>query len=513
MTKNFGLNLVLFFFLYFFLGGFVSGIDITNCDELTSSNKIYKLMNDIKINDTCFVVKANGVVLDLNGYMIQYEGKGVKEINSTVVSRGVYVNGYNDFKIKNGKIFGFGKSIEINNSLNNVLENLEMEESQKGAEIEISQSANNTIKNIVIKKGYATGIILRNASNNVLINVICNNRKKGEGIFIDSSMWYSNGWRCGVSSNNILENITTNFNEYSGIYVGDSVKKIVLKNVISVGNGNEGINLVHSSDAFLENILVKDNVDNGVFIQHSWNVSLKNVKSEKNGKDGFLFSDFYVGFLEKIVSINNSRRGISLYGDNNNFENIVVENNLNQGIILFSSFNNSFRKVSSKRNGVGFYFYRDSRQNILKESYIGNNEIGLYFNSYKSVGPTGNKIYNNFINNDLNTNWSENFTNDFYISPIDGVNVVGCGKLGGNVWGKPGNKGYSYFCNDSDNDGICDDFYSVGGGNVDNFPLKFNGLYDCKKLEDSSNFYFVFGVVGLFFFVCFFLKKRGGSRL
>lgn len=48
-------------------------IHLSSCGDITQSNTLYILDNDVKSEGTCFVIKASSVTLDLNGHTILYD--------------------------------------------------------------------------------------------------------------------------------------------------------------------------------------------------------------------------------------------------------------------------------------------------------------------------------------------------------------------------------------------------------------------------------------------------------
>jgi parallel beta-helix repeat protein len=75
---------------------YITGI----CAELNLENTAYILQNNIFSNFTCFNITANNVTLDCNGYWIIG--------NKIIGTKGIYVNGYNNIKIKNCTVSNFG---------------------------------------------------------------------------------------------------------------------------------------------------------------------------------------------------------------------------------------------------------------------------------------------------------------------------------------------------------------------------------------------------------------------
>jgi PKD repeat protein len=81
-----------------------------------------------------------------------------------------------------------------------------------------------------------------------------------------------------------------------------------------------------------------------------------------------------------------------------------------------------------------------------------------------------NIIYNNFFKNSpVNVAAQSNYWDN---GKISGLNVIGGSYLGGNYWESDPPQDFSVSCSDTTPvDGICDNAYTIGGLNVDNYPL------------------------------------------
>jgi hypothetical protein len=82
-----------------------------------------------------------------------------------------------------------------------------------------------------------------------------------------------------------------------------------------------------------------------------------------------------------------------------------------------------------------------------------------------------NLIYDNLFNSIYNVYFGASGANYWNTTLTSGTNIVGGPYIGGNYWGSPDGTGFSDTCSDSDNDGICDNPYTLETDNIDYLPL------------------------------------------
>ncbi len=180
----------------------VAPILITGCRDLNETGKTYVLQNDILNHvGTCFNVKANNIVLNING----------KKVNGDSIignDYGIYSDGYNNLIITAGDISGFGAGIRILNSNNHSIFN-------------ISVNHPTYVANVIY------GILLNGVSNSSVLNINITSLKSDQvyslGLYSSNNNIFSGNVygeygqfdyaiMCPGSSNNnkILLNITGN---------------------------------------------------------------------------------------------------------------------------------------------------------------------------------------------------------------------------------------------------------------------------------------------------------------
>lgn len=174
----------------------------------------------------------------------------------------------------------------------------------------------------------------------------------------------------------------------------------------------------------------------------------------------------------KVIIIKNFKEirgfdtGIEIVTKINIESNTITDND--KGIIILGRDNNIINNIIIK-NKIGIDI--SGINNVIKSNYIKDNtQFGIV------PGKNSNIIYNNFLynTNNIKVNNIVNFWNVEKDKLIDGTNIIGGKKIGGNFWGKPAGDGYSQSndCKDADNNGICDKPYQINPNNIDRFPLK-----------------------------------------
>ena len=229
-------------------------IHLTGCGILNVENGEYVLDNNIVNDSTCFIISANGIILDGNGFEISGDGD--------LEDYGVYVNGYNEIVIRNfGGIEDFGSGMYFYSSLNNVLENNVLIDSvsrQNTQGIYFILSSGNITDNRLGK--YYRGIFFMFSSSSFITNTQISNTLYGIYIF--------------GGSDNLIEECTLESN-YGGVYLlGGASQSNITNNKIN-SNDMMGISIVRSSNNLISDNEIKDN-RYGIYLQSSSSNEFKN---------------------------------------------------------------------------------------------------------------------------------------------------------------------------------------------------------------------------------------------
>lgn len=244
----------------------LSAIEISACGNLEQANSVYTLQNNISTNGTCFIILANNITLDLNGFRITGDDTGTTDY-------GVYVPGYNYATIKNGEIFDFSNGVFLHGSSNNQLAKITSNSNQYRG-IELNSCFSNILTNITANDNIFDGILILASSNNQLIN-ISSNSNTGEGIFLHSSSnnilkgitakSNNQGIDIGLSSNNFFSGITANSNGF-GIHLSLNSNNNIFH------DGNISSNIVYD-------IYLQSSNSNNTFTNVSYNIGKEYVES------------------------------------------------------------------------------------------------------------------------------------------------------------------------------------------------------------------------------------------
>jgi len=336
-------------------GGCPSGIahPIYSCQNLDIKNGVYKLQNDITTSGTCFVVKADNILLDLNGHTITGEKIG----------DAIYIRGYDSATIKDGIINNFSEGIEIEESNNNIIKNIEFNDNDRGrAAIKMEASSYNQIENNNFNLNDG-GIYIWDGSNNIIVNNAIKN-SWGNGIvfdensnnqLIDTSILNSGHYDFYIDAksdeqcNHILTNVIGTGNKPIAYYNnqveinGFDVSELILCNAdssvvtdVRVDNEiqNNGMLILRTEDAVLSDIFV-NNSRGGIFVKNSNNNRLTNSTSTGSYRKGLHLWNSNGNRIANSVFNNNEEEGILLTNSNNNhIENNQINNNSDAGSIL-----------------------------------------------------------------------------------------------------------------------------------------------------------------------------------
>lgn len=316
ITKS-SITLFLISISLIFLAGFVSAENISTCGELNQSNTVYTLQNNIVggISGTCFIITADNIILDGNGY----------QIDSIYGARyGIRAVGINNLTIKNfSRINRFGPfGIYFDSVSNSLITDVSITATQDG--ITLVSSSNNMITNVA-QTGSGYGFQLLSSSDNTIM---------------DNSMSGSNGdsLRLSSSSNNIITNNIINAGSATDVGIriesnsnnNQLINNRITNNAVSTDvnweildtTGNSYINYLIYNNSFGE--IRWTNISDGGFLKDldiEGNIDLgTNLEIGNN--------TVYLDALAFTLGLINSSANITLYGmDSFNFTNPAILRN------------------------------------------------------------------------------------------------------------------------------------------------------------------------------------------
>jgi parallel beta-helix repeat protein len=336
------------------------------------------------------------------------------------------------------------QNIEINNN-NITLDgngyNVSYTSGPSGNGVQINQRRNVTVKNLTITK-FSNGINLERSKN------------------------------CSLINNN------ASFNE-RGINVLNSDHNILMNNTVQSNKNDEGIQLVtslfgllgHSDWNNLTNNSAFLNKHDGIQVILSQNNNLTNNSAFLNQQDGIDVALSQNNNLTNNSAFLNQQDGIYMLGvvfvsQNNNLNMNNASFNMENGIKLEYSYTNNLANNTANSNSeYGIKLDHSDNNNVASNTVMNNTGGGISLDP-----PIQNLFYNNLFNNTKNFDVTSS-SNKWNITKTLGTNIISGPNLGGNAWFYPNGSGFSWFCADLDEDGICDAQYNLSSHNIDYLPL------------------------------------------
>ena len=187
-------------------------------------------------------------------------------------------------------------------------------------------------------------------------------------------------------------------------------------------------------------------------------------------------------------------QGIRIYGSTyvTAINNSFVSQDYS-GISMVSSRNNQIINNTFDENYMGVYISHTNNSNISNNIITDSVNYGIYgFADGSNV-----LINNNYLNN---TNNTRIFSPDTFKANWNTTNSTGqridnkTGNIGGNYWATPNGTGFSQLCTDANEDGFCDEAYTLAENNIDYLPLYYEldpsevwfGAYDVGMTPITS---------------------------
>jgi parallel beta-helix repeat protein len=333
------------------------------------------------------------------------------------------------------------------------------------------------------------------------------------------------------SNNNVLDgNVVTNGR--NGIVVYSSDGDVVLGNDLSGNDQGILLSLSHGSEVRQNNVSVNDH---GIQVSSSVNIRVAGNNVVGNVNEGiYLVLSSNITVLSNIVSDNGKAivlmdsngnsvvaNNVSKCGDGLSLEesmrNVVSNNTFsfgnNHGIVLSVSNNNTLSNNDAFNNTVGIGLRENSENNTMSGNVMYSNTVGLILNS-----SDGNSVYSNMLtgntdgikvlnsrNNTLELNIvSSNIGTGIYTSFSNSNTLIHNrfsdnsqrpssenssnswdNGIEGNFWGYEG-------LVDADRNGIADSPFVLGNGDRDSFPLMAPYIQQIALIDDRP---FAVGIV------------------
>ncbi|MBU0760849.1 MAG: right-handed parallel beta-helix repeat-containing protein [Nanoarchaeota archaeon] len=296
---------------------------IFDCDTLGVANKDYVLGRDISITGDCFIITADNITLDGNGYSITGDGDSS--------DYGVHADGVRNATIKNLDIINFGHGIYLDGTNYSTVRNVNNTDTTTAVDfgLRLEDSNNNLVEDSVFDSSVSTktsyGVSLGNSFNNefrnnnitsidegLILASSSNNVFKGGAIEGDS-YYYGVDIRSG-SHNNTFENVGISLEDTSANEISFTV---------SSSNGTRLINTFFGRYKFNDGI-------KGTLIFENTQFGKIQFLESVNGSGANLSHDVRIGNNSVTVESGNNpglneSANITLYGiGDRGFDNIAV---------------------------------------------------------------------------------------------------------------------------------------------------------------------------------------------
>ncbi|MEM3543574.1 MAG: NosD domain-containing protein, partial [Candidatus Micrarchaeia archaeon] len=439
--------------------------NITAYDNNIGITALYSTVKDINSTRNMdglnlYYSSASNIITSNNTFCgLIATGSTILSINSSGNKDGLCLDSNNS--IYNAKsIDNYGYGVYIQNE-NNTLVNLETKNNVYGVYVH-QYGSNSKFVNITTISNSAENFVSKANYTNISY-LYSYNGSGGYGIYLDSSY--------NEISNSVFSN------NYIGVYLPQNTGNNVLKNISSINN-NVGVMLDASNNNLLLQINASNNFGTGILIQRGMFNTLSNNVMNNN-----IYNLIVDGYEEtQSIDITNTVDGKKVYWLKN-AQNQIYDSSSDVGIFAcFNCTNITVKDSNLSKNGFGILFknvtnsliknitlssfdftnkiYKDliilneTRNVIIRECKFYDSVAGLQLVIY---GGENNLIFNNLFNTSVYDPAvsvdSTNFWNSSYNCSGE-RNIIGGNCIGGNFWG--GEYGHSIFCQDSNNDGICD---------------------------------------------------------
>jgi parallel beta-helix repeat protein len=318
----------------------------------------------------------------------------------------------------------------------------------------VQQSHNNVIENITVAN-FEKGIYIIDSSNNTLRN----NRMMNNKINLRIFGLYLDHFLHNIGSSNLVDGKRVYYwvNQHNRTFPTDAgyVAAINCTGVsirdLTLHNNFAGVQLVYTNNSIIRNVTCYDN-EQGIRLLCSNGNTISNST---------LHSNIYYG-ISLIIASNNCLIGNAI---KLNSDGIYLS--YSTLITAYSENNSIVGNMLSNNHETGIYFANSSHNKIWSND-VENNLIGVETDLSSGLS-THNLIYhNNLVNNTEHSSFTGNTSLSLPPSSWDDGYSVG-----GNYWS--GGNGTDVcsgtFQNETGSDGICDIPHKIGENNIDDYPL------------------------------------------
>jgi len=394
---------------------------VSSCQDLDVAGRYYMLTQNVSSSGTCFTVKANNIILDGNGYWINYSQSTTGyAINNTL--------GYNFTTIKN---------------LNIVQENASVSTAYA---IYFTGASNGTIQNNTITtngtEGYGVVFFLSSNYNTLSNNGITTSGQYGYGAYLESSNYNT------LSNNTITTSGTSGYGAY--LFSSSNYNTISNNTITTSGSFSYGAYLYSSSSNTLSNNRISTALAESLYIYGTTASQFNQTIGESNLAHGKPIK-YYFNLTDATIADNSTWGQLYVAWSSNvtisnitiaDADNIVLGNTTNSRIISSN--------ISNATAHGGIKLYPNSKSNNLTGNTIttsGTTGYGAYLESSN---------YNTLSNNTITTSGSDGY--GARLSSSSNYNT-----LSNNTITTFGVEGYGAFLDTSSNNTISNNNVTASG--------------------------------------------------
>jgi parallel beta-helix repeat protein/cysteine-rich repeat protein len=353
------------------------------CGNITNS---VTLVNNVVVSGDCFIIKANNLTINFNGYSLTGDKTGV----------GINVTNYHGIKIINPVISNFSTAILLQNytgtSFHNIT-NATLFNSTTGINL---NNVNNGYVSLSTVYNNTLGLSVTNSYNNTIYNNHFNNTANVQET--SSSNLWNISYNCSASNNSIISSKCSGGN-YWGNYVGrDTGGGAYPYNETNDGIGDTNIPYstgISSGGDYLPLTNNNGSVSGSNCLTITTSTILSNDINCLTG-DGITVNagDITLDCNNKIINGSDIGAGITIDGKSNVIIKRCNITNFYYGIKLLNTNNVDVIENNDLRENdfYGIYLYNATSTTISDNNIINDNN-GVY-----SISSTGTVINNNTIN-------------------------------------------------------------------------------------------------------------------
>jgi hypothetical protein len=410
--------------------------NIVNCTALKGGNIVWNLTQSIgmpnfsyypttdligmEITDdefgngqACLIPRANNITINCNGNYIL--GNYSYANDGFYGTYGIYSSGFNYLSLQNCSVMTFSTGLHLKNSNFSVINYTNFSDSEDYGLLDLSYFSmflNSQFYNLPVFFGYHS--LSKNNVNELNKNISYYNYS----ISLRDTSEYGS-LQFYQADHSLIDNITLYSKKYALLSLTETNNFTMINTTLN--NGTLFLSSTHNSNFY--------------------NNTLRNSTSRSK--------------IELVSSQNNTIYNNLIYGTirNTKSNNTLVYNNSFFNPIYSLIYNLNSQNNTYFRN----YFYQSSS---LSNAYL------FYF-----INSGSNLLYNNIFNISKLYYSFSGTTNFFNTSYQYGVRILTQGvTLGGNFWAYLNGTGYSQNCADTDQNGFCDNNFTIYSANIDYLP-------------------------------------------